>query len=109
MSGRVNGAAHYYANNVGRTSATWRKLRLQCFARDKKANAPCWICGQPIDYAVRPSSTDESYEPDHRFPVHSHPELAEVPDNILPSHRKCNRARRNSAGVSSLGKSSRAW
>ena len=105
----MNGPAHYYANNAGRTSATWRKMRMQCYQRDKKVNAPCWICGQPIDYKARPSSTAESYEPDHRFPVSTHPELAEVPENVLPSHKKCNRSRQAKAGINSLGDASRAW
>lgn len=108
--GKMNGAAHsYQAPKAGRTTATWRRLRLQCFNRDKKAGAVCWLCGQSIDYKAKPSSTDESWEPDHRFPVSTHPELAEVPENVLPSHRKCNRARRNKAGISNLGANSREW
>lgn len=94
---------------VGRDTATWRKLRVQCFQRDRRQDAPCWICGGKIDYSVQPSSTDDSWEPDHRFTVKSHPELAEVPDNVLPSHRKCNRSRGDRAGINTLGNRSRLW
>ncbi|MBQ1449899.1 MAG: HNH endonuclease [Eggerthellaceae bacterium] len=70
---------------------------------------PCWICGQPIDYDAKPSSTPDSWEPDHRFSVHTHPELAEVPENILPSHKRCNRAKGAKAGICNLGQPSREW
>ena len=93
----------------GRDTATWRKLRVQCFKRDKANDARCWLCGGRIDYSVKPSSTPESYEPDHRHSVHTHPELAEVPENVLASHKKCNRSRWARAGLSNLGNKSRDW
>ena len=70
---------------AGRDTATWRKLRLQCYKRDKANASRCWICGGEIDYAAKPSTTPESWEPDHRHSVSTHPELAEVPENVLPS------------------------
>ena len=94
---------------AGRTTQTWRKLRKQCFQRDKANNNPCWICGGKIDYSAKPSSTPDSWEPDHRFSVKSHPELAEVPENVLPSHMRCNRAKGDRAGISNLGTRSREW
>ena len=94
---------------AGRTTQTWRRMRKQCYQRDKAKNAPCWICKQPIDYSVKPSSTPDSYEPDHRHSVKTHPELAEVPENILPSHMKCNRSRGARAGINNLGRPSREW
>ena len=94
---------------AGRDTQEWRRLRKQCFARDKAAHAPCHICGQPIDYALKPSSTPDAWEPDHRFTVKSHPELAELPENILPSHRRCNRARGDKASIDNLGNQSRNW
>ena len=97
------------AGRPGRTTQTWRRLRLQCFRRDKASDAPCWICGGQIDYAAEPSSTADAWEPDHRIPVAAHPELAEVPENILPSHRRCNRAKRDRAAVDALGERSRDW
>lgn len=67
------------------------------------------MCLQKINYDVAPSSTDQAWEPDHRFPVKTHPELAEVPENILPSHRGCNRSKRDKAGITNLGSRSRDW
>lgn len=94
---------------AGRTTQSWRKLRVQCFNRDKANDSPCWICGGAIDYKAKPSSTPESWEPDHRHSVNTHPELAEVPENVLPSHKKCNRAKGAKAGISNLGTRSRDW
>lgn len=94
---------------VGRTTSTWRKLRRQCYARDKAEGAPCWICGGAIDYDVKPSSTPDSWEPDHRHSVKTHPELAELPENVLPSHKRCNRAKGAKAGINNLGNRSREW
>lgn len=93
----------------GRTTNTWRRLRRQCYTRDKARNAPCWICGGAIDYDAKPSTTPNSWEPDHRHSVKSHPELAEVPENVLPSHMACNRSKGAKAGISNLGKRTREW
>ena len=92
-----------------RSSPQWQRLRVQCYERDRKANAPCHICGQPIDYRLRPSSTPDAYEPDHLRDVRKHPELALLPENVAASHRKCNRARGRKAGVNELGNRSRDW
>lgn len=92
-----------------RWSPAWKRLRRECFERDKKRNARCVHCGQVIDYSVKPSSTDDSYEPDHKLTVIKHPELALLPENVQPSHRRCNRERRNKAGINTLGKRTRNW
>lgn len=94
----------------GRDTWTWKHvIKPQCFARDKANNARCGICKDVIDYSLKPSSTPDAYEPDHILPVDTHPELAEVPENIQASHRRCNRAKRNKAGVDNLGNRSRDW
>ena len=92
-----------------RWSLAWKRLRQECFERDKAKNARCVHCGQPINYNVPRSSTDDSYEPDHRIDVAAHPELALVPENVQPSHRRCNRARGNKAGINNLGHQTRDW
>ena len=92
-----------------RGSTAWKRLRLECYERDKAKNARCVHCGQMINYSVKPSSTDDSYEPDHRIDVAAHPELAFVPENVQPSHRRCNRARGRKAGINNLGSSTRDW
>lgn len=92
-----------------RHGPAWKRLRLECYRRDKARQARCVHCGQPINYNVKPSSTDDAYEPDHRIPVETHPELALVPENVQPSHRRCNRARGTKAGINNLGKRTRDW
>lgn len=91
------------------TTPEWRRLRLQCYERDRRRDARCAICGGAIDYDARPSSHDWAYEPDHRLPRESHPELALVPENVQPSHRKCNRAKGKRASANPLGRPSREW
>lgn len=92
-----------------RQTPAWRRLRLECYERDKERHAVCVHCGQPINYDVPPSSTDDSYEPDHRLTVEAHPEYALIPENVQPSHRRCNRARGRKAGINNLGKRTRDW
>lgn len=94
---------------LGRTTQTWRRLRIQCYERDKAKDARCHICGGRIRYDVKPSSTSDSWEPDHRYSVKHHPELAEVPENVLPSHMSCNRSKRDKAGINNLGMRTREW
>lgn len=93
-------------------SSAWKRLRLQCYRRDKAAGAECHICRGaygPIDYGAKPSSTPLSYEPDHIRPTSTHPELTLVPDNIAASHMRCNRARGKRAVLDPLGSRSREW
>ena len=92
-----------------RGTVQWQRLRMQCYERDKARNAVCHICKQPIDYRSRPSSTPDSYEADHLRDVDNHPELALLPENVGPAHRRCNRARGKKAGVDNLGNRSRDW
>ena len=88
----------------------WEQVRTACFRRDSKADAPCWICGRPIDYAAEPG-TAYAWEPDHYLPVSRHPELEFDMDNIRPSHCSCNRSRGDAAGAgkAALGLPSRRW
>lgn len=95
--------------NDPRQTPAWRRLRIECYERDKARHAVCVHCGQPINYNVKPSSTDDSYEPDHRLTVESHPEYALLPENVQPAHRRCNRARGQRAGLNNLGKRTRDW
>ncbi len=91
-----------------RTSTRWQKLRLILYERDRKANAPCWICGQAIDYRA-PAGTPDAWEPDHVRPVAKNPELAFDPGNIRAAHCSCNRSRGSKSTVPSLGVPSRRW
>lgn len=85
----------------------WRRLRERAYQRDRSANAPCWICGQPIDYRA-PVGTPDAWEPDHFLPVSTHPEAAMDIGNLRPSHCSCNRSR-GRRSVDSIGARSRRW
>ena len=89
-------------------SGRWRNVRLLAWERDRKAKAVCGICGQPIDYSLPPSSTPDSWEPDHIIPVSINNEQELDLNNIRASHRSCNRAR-NNRGIVNIGKTSRIW
>ena len=78
--------------SAGRCGSRWRTVRKQCFARDSRANAPCWICGKPINYAL-PSNDPMAWEPDHYLTVRDFPQFANDPDNVRPSHAACNHQR----------------
>ena len=76
-----------------RSGYRWKVVRQQCFNRDSRANAPCWICGKPINYAGDSKTDPWAWQPDHVLDVHDHPELALDPGNIRPSHARCNNQR----------------
>lgn len=91
-----------------RGGSRWQRVRKVAFNRDKKADAVCWICGQPIDYYAEPGTPD-AYEPDHVKPVSRFPELEFSLDNLRASHCSCNRARGDGTGIDRIGMSSRRW
>jgi 5-methylcytosine-specific restriction endonuclease McrA len=70
----------------------WAQLRKRFYAECRASNAPCWRCGQPIDYAAAPRTPD-AFEADHFKPVATHPHLAYEYSNLRPSHCSCNRKR----------------
>lgn len=87
----------------------WKRVRLACYRRDKGRAAPCWICGQAIDYQA-PAGTPDSWEPDHYIPTSTHPEYGYDPANIRPSHSSCNRSRgARDLNADGLGEASRIW
>lgn len=91
-------------------SNRWRYIRRIAWDRDRKDRAPCHICGQPIDYFLRPSSCDDAWEPDHVIPVAKRKDLELDLNNIKASHRRCNRARGDGSGMENeLGMQSRVW
>lgn len=91
-------------------SSRWPYIRRLAWDRDRKARAVCHICGQPIDYSLRPSSDPDAWEPDHILPVSKYPELELDLRNVKASHMKCNRARGdNSMSKIDIGMQSRVW
>ena len=91
-------------------SSRWRRIRQMAWERDLKAQAPCHICGQPINYFLAPSSAEEAWEPDHVIPVVKRPDLELDLNNVQASHRRCNRARGDGTnGENVIGMQSRIW
>lgn len=82
-----------------------KRFREQC-ARD---HAPCWICGQPIDYTVAPNATDDSFNLDHLIPVARDPSVQFDPAGFRASHASCNRERGAADPYRPIGQLSRAW
>lgn len=92
-------------------SRRYIKLRDEFRERSKSANAPCWMCGMPIDYDATADDykNDDRFELDHFQPWSTHPELREDPTNFRPSHAGCNRERGNGEARPGLGTLSRQW
>ena len=102
--------ARFLFGDIMARSSRWPYIRAQAWNRDKKARAVCHICNEPIDYFVPPSSTPDSYEPDHIIPVHMRPDLELDLTNIKASHRRCNRQRGDGTnGTNIIGERSRKW
>lgn len=47
---------------MSKRSSGWKYIRALAWDRDRKNKAVCGICGQPIDYSLEPSSTEDAYE-----------------------------------------------
>lgn len=54
-----------------------------------KINAPCVICGQPINYSIR--GTDDSLSVQHVKSRSKYPQLTWLRSNHKPCHLACNR------------------
>lgn len=85
-----------------------KKLRKELKQTYANQNAPCYLCGQPINYAA-PAHHPDSCELDHLMPTSTHPHLEADRANIRPTHSSCNRARQNGAPAPTLGSLSRTW
>lgn len=90
-------------------SSRWPYIRKQAWDRDRQARAVCHICGERIDYSLKPSSAPLAWEPDHILPVSRAPELELDLNNIKASHTRCNRQRGAGTGDNALGQRSRIW
>ena len=90
-------------------SNRWPYVRKLAWDRDRKKRAVCHICGERIDYSLKPSSAPLSYEPDHIKPVAIAPELELDLNNIAAAHMRCNRQRGTGASDGAIGQRSRIW
>lgn len=89
---------------AGRTGRRWLRLRENL----KAQNRPCWLCGQPINPRLR-WPHPASFSVDHRYPLSTHPHLAEDPAALMPSHLRCNVNRGARDPKPSIGDTSRDW
>lgn len=72
-----------------------------------KANAPCIICEQPIDYRL-PSTDPDGCSVEHIKPRSTHPHLIWEPTNWAPAHLRCNQEQSNRQTYA-LGTTSKQW
>lgn len=101
----------------GWNSPAGRRLRMQCFLRDRDADAPCRWCllagrDPRIDYSLGPytrGGDTMAWSPEHLKPRSKFPHLALEPTNIVAAHFRCNSSRGTKAGVTELGKRTRRW
>lgn len=92
----------------GRNTANYQRLSRAYRADAARRSAPCWLCGQGIDYDLPPEDP-AAYSTDHVRPLSLYPDLAEDPTNFAPAHRRCNESRGNGAPPLTLGTPSRDW
>ena len=92
-----------------KNTSKWERIRKLAWDRDRHSRAVCHICGEPIDYSLKPSSAPLAYEPDHIVPYAINPDLELDLNNIAASHMRCNRQRGKGTGDMALGRKSRIW
>lgn len=85
-----------------------QKVRKEFRAICMEENRPCWLCGmRDIDYESQ--GENDSFSLDHHWPVSTHPEHREDPQNFLASHLLCNIRRSNKSPKAGLGDTSQDW
>lgn len=94
---------------MSKRSSRWPYIRKLAWDRDRKARAVCHICGERIDYSLKPSSAPLSWEPDHIIAWAKDPSRELDLANIAPSHMRCNRQRGDGSNDGNLGQRSRMW
>jgi 5-methylcytosine-specific restriction endonuclease McrA len=71
----------------------WDRERARFKAECRIRNAPCWCCGQPIDYNAEPRTPD-SFTVDHVTPTSLGGDVLRV-TNWRPARYGCNSSRGN--------------
>lgn len=89
-------------------TAAYTALRADLRHEWEAQNAPCWLCGQPIDYRAAPGEP-EALDLDHVKPRSTHPHLALDRNNCRPAHARCNRSRGNRNPHPGIGAQSEPW
>lgn len=93
---------------VGLNSLAYQALRTDLRSIWADRAAPCWLCGQAIDYTL-PFGEPDAFELDHVKPRKTHPHLTLDRNNCRPSHSRCNRARGAGAPGPGLGEATEDW
>ena len=83
--GVLPGGLHAVSRPRWRGGHAWR----QRVAAVKASRAPCYICGQSIDYTL-PHNHKRAYTTGHLVPPRDAPHLALALSNLRPAHRDCN-------------------
>ncbi|WP_051191578.1 HNH endonuclease [Microbacterium luticocti] len=91
-----------------RHTRAYTDLREQLRDWWARTNAPCWLCGQPIDYDA-PAHDPAALDLDHAKPIETHPHLALDSSNCRPSHCRCNRSRGSRAPRPEMGMVTEDW
>ena len=93
---------------AGRSTRRYKMLRAEFRRKCRANNAPCWLCGRPIDYEL-PKEHPEAFNLDHAIPKSERLDLAEDPKNFRPSHKTCNERRGADVPTIELGQPSETW
>ena len=92
-----------------KNTSKWERIRKLAWDRDRRNKAVCHICGERIDYTLKPSSCPLAWEPDHIIPYVKNPDLELDLNNVAASHKRCNRQRGAGDRDMDLGQRSRIW
>lgn len=89
----------------------YRDLTKALRRKSERTNAPCWICGQPIDYTADWRSR-WSFTADHVVPI---AQGGKWRGELRPAHRSCNSRRGDTTKaakrqvIKGVQKHSRKW
>lgn len=95
---------NYRVERRGRETPAYQRQRRMAMAQWKKENAPCHLCGKPIDYDAHYL---DPFAPtmDHLVPINRGGPA--ITKDIAPAHRRCNRDRSDALLSESWGRGNR--
>ena len=80
----------------------WRRISQAFKAEGERTSAPCWLCGQPIDY--NDPTGRYGHAADHVLPVSDYPEHELDWANLRHAHIWCNSSRGNNTPTVKVNK-----
>lgn len=95
-------------------SRQYRTLRAEMKAQWQPINAACAICGQPTIEWDSPPNQPNAFEMDHRISrkraaAMGRPELNLDPNNMQPTHHRCNRSKSSGPTRATIGENTEDW